>query len=84
MTAKKKRFDFNGFVHKYMIIRRIIIGVGLWMAIDAYLWAQEFAYRVIEISPDNAQWAGSLVQAMPTLLMGYIIKKYCENKYQDE
>lgn len=69
--------------HTFQIIRRIIIGIALWMVVDAYSWAKEFAAQIALTNPEMAQWAGGLVQAIPTVFGVAVLTSYARYKYQD-
>jgi hypothetical protein len=71
--------QIGNMMDRHKVIRRIIIGFTLWMTYDAYQWAKGFAAIAIAANPENGQWAGALVQAIPTLLASAILTSYAKN-----
>lgn len=77
MTLISKRFW--DWVDERYIVRRMLLGVTTWLAVDSYFWAAKFA----ETTGKTGAEAGLIVAAVTTpvsLLLGLIAKIYADGR----
>lgn len=73
---------FWDFIDKRGVIRRIVLGVTIWMLYDAGKWGGEYASHALELGKTDAG-VGVIVGAVTapaTLLAGYVFKAYLESR----
>ena len=69
--------ELSNWFHRYQIVRRIII---FWaMGMSTYIYWKVFELYDKDLDPLMV----AALLAPASTLMGFVIKKYAENKYQD-
>lgn len=72
MDKFNKAFDpIWTFLHNGHIIRRAVLFIAVWMTIDSYEWAKQYA-----MSGEANQWVVTAVMAVPSALLAAAIKFY--------
>ncbi len=73
---------FWDFIDKRGVIRRIVLGVTIWMLYDAGRWAGGYASHALELGKTDVS-LGAIIAAVTTpatLLAGYVFKAYLESR----
>lgn len=76
MNALSALWDW---VDNRLIVRRVVLGVTVWMSWYCTEWAQNFAQTSERSGTDIAMIIAS-VTALPTVLVGYVFKLYSEGR----
>lgn len=69
------------FIDKYAIVRRIVLGVAIWMTWRVSEWAMSFAVSSTRPGVDLAAVVAA-VTAPVTVFGGYAFKVYADSKGQ--
>lgn len=80
--ATKYLTIFWDWVDRRCIVRRIVLGVTVWMVYEAFSWAARFASAT---EKDGAE-VGLIIAAVTgpiAVLQGYVFKLYSENRSND-
>lgn len=72
MSLTARFFDF---VDQRRVIRRVQIGILMWMLVDSYLWARGFAERTMMSGAELALVVGAVCWPI-TALMGIVYRQY--------
>ena len=70
---------FESWMTKHRVRSTAMLGIGLWMSVDSYLWAKGYA---ASSTRNGVEIAGIIaaVQGLATFFTGWAFKVYCENK----
>jgi len=63
------------FLHRGYVIRRIVLGVAVWMMYDSYQWAKWYA-----MTPEPNEFIYFSVLGVPSALLAAAIKFYNDGK----
>lgn len=63
------------FLHRGHIVRRIVLGVAVWMTWDSYHWAKMYA-----MTPDPNEFIYAAVLGVPSALLAAAIKFYSDGR----
>ena len=74
--------NFLDFIDTRAVIRRIVLGVTLWMTWESYTWAATFAESAVAHGKTGMDYA-ALIAAVTlpiSALQGYVFKVYAEGR----
>jgi len=73
---------FWDFIDNRGVIRRVVLGMSIWMLYDAGKWAGVYATQALELGKTDVGIGVVIgaVTAPATLLAGYVFKAYLESR----
>jgi hypothetical protein len=74
--------QFWDFIDRRGVIRRIVLGVSIWMLWVQAEWAHEYSLAALALGKSDAGVAAILaaLSAPATLLVGYVFKNYLTSR----
>lgn len=66
---------FWEWLDRRMIVRRVCLGIAVWLTIDSYFWVQGYA-----MSAGSNQWIVAAVQGIPATMLATMVKFYNEGR----
>lgn len=81
---ENKLTRFWDFVDNRGVIRRVVLGVSIWMLIVEANWARDYAFAALAAGKADAGIAAIMaaLTAPATLLVGYVFKTYLDSRTQ--
>lgn len=72
-------WTLDKWISRYKIKTSVLLVTGVWLMVDSYLWATEFAVSSVRPGVEIAAIIAA-VQGLATFYVGWIFKIYMEHR----